>query len=152
MARYSGWKVSKEMHRLRSTDIVAASLLNWAERERDAYEARQCNESKGRTGVVWSGEDRDEAAVVEELVAILDDLVGAHDEVDVEGSAGVGDDVRSEGVAGSARAGHPSLLSEVRVRPQQVELHRGIRRIHSTAKVAQLVDRCEVRREAAVHS
>lgn len=105
-----------------------------------------------RTGVVRSGEDGDQSAVGEELVAVLDHLVSAHDEVDVQIAACGADDVRSEGEACSARAGHPSLLSEVRVRPQKVELDRWVRRVHSTAEAAQLVERSEVRREAAVHA
>ena len=60
------------------------------------------------SAVVGRGEEGDERPLVEELVAVLDDLVRAHDEAEVVlGQEGV-DHVGAEAVAHAAVAGLPA--------------------------------------------
>eukprot|EP00964_Phaeocystis_antarctica_P067018 scaffold40561_cov72-Phaeocystis_antarctica.AAC.4 len=87
--------------------------------------------------VVGRREDRYEAAVGEELVAVLDDLVRAHDEVEVVLLEEAAHHVGAEGVRDAA----------VVLRPAQ---QAGVRHIDRPRDALQVVGRLDVGREAAV--
>lgn len=91
--------------------------------------------------VVGSREERDKTAVSSELVAILDNLMSAADEINVELIAHSCDDVRAEGKASAARVDVPSFVPNIGIGPQQVQRHRRVRRVFRRAfDVSQLLD------------
>mmetsp|Transcript_27350 Transcript_27350/g.84771 ORF Transcript_27350/g.84771 Transcript_27350/m.84771 type:complete len:254 (+) Transcript_27350:1025-1786(+) len=76
--------------------------------------------------VVRRGEDRDELALREELVAVLDDLVRAADEVEVVFPEELLNDVSAEGEADAAVVLAPADEALLGVGPQQVADEAGV--------------------------
>ena len=100
---------------------------------------------------VWCGEEGDELALCEELVAVLDDLVGAADEVHVVLLKETRDDVRAEGEGHAAVVFAPAGDVLVRVGPEQVAQEARVGDVGRAHDAPDLLHRLEVGREAAVH-
>mmetsp|Transcript_17525 Transcript_17525/g.54741 ORF Transcript_17525/g.54741 Transcript_17525/m.54741 type:complete len:529 (-) Transcript_17525:13-1599(-) len=100
--------------------------------------------------VVWGGEDGDELAAGEELVAVLDDLVGAADEVEVHLAEELGDDVLAEGEGDAAVVLAPAHHVLVRVGPEEVAEEARVGDVRRSDDPLDLVDLLELGREPAV--
>ena len=90
--------------------LLRTRRLEYLERahERVVYR-HHCAGVDELAAVVWRREDRDEFTTSEELVAILDDLVGTHDQVEVVPAEELSDDVAAEGERDSPVVLVPSL-------------------------------------------
>ena len=77
----------------------------------------------------------------------------ATNEVDVQLLAHLGDDVRAEGEASTARVDVPTAIPHVRVRPKQVEGHGRVRRVfRRTVEGSQLVETFQHGRQSTMHA
>ena len=102
--------------------------------------------------VVGRGEDGDEDAVLKELVAVLDDHVGAADEVEVVALQEVHDDGLAEAVADAALVGLPVGRHVGRVAPQQVVEQAVVRHVGGARDLADVVHVGQAGAQAAVHA
>jgi hypothetical protein len=102
--------------------------------------------------VVRSREYGDQLFFGEELVAILDDLMGSANEVELVFPQKGGYYVASEHVAHSSLGLSPHLYTGLRVCPQKIAQKPRIRNIGGSYYFVDLINRSQVRREAPVHA
>jgi len=104
--------------------LVLGLLFAWLEDLKRAHEGLiDRHHSSGvieLSAVVWRGEQRDELALREELVSILDDLVSSADQVEIVAVQELGDHVRPECEADPAVIFSPPLNILIWIRPEEV--------------------------------
>lgn len=102
--------------------------------------------------VIGCGEDSHKLLLGEELIAVLDYLMGTADQVQLVLPQEGRDDLLSKDKAHSSFRLTPHLHAGFRVRPQQVAQQSGIRYIGGSDDGVDLFDGGEVGRESAVHA
>ncbi len=102
--------------------------------------------------VVRGGEDGDQAAAGKEFVSISHHLMSACDEINVHLFAEALDGVHSEDVGHTPGVWLPSSGPLVRIRPQEIDQHSFVCRVHGALDPSQLIPFLYLRREAAVHA
>jgi len=102
--------------------------------------------------VIRHAEYSHEGPVRLELVTVLDDLVGAADEVEVVGLEELVDDVVAEGVGHTAGVAAPAGYRGVRVGPEEVAEEALVGDVRRAGDLEDLAKPLEVGREAAVHA
>mmetsp|Transcript_60708 Transcript_60708/g.159058 ORF Transcript_60708/g.159058 Transcript_60708/m.159058 type:complete len:203 (+) Transcript_60708:48-656(+) len=102
--------------------------------------------------VVRCAEDGDELSLGEELVAVLDDLVSAADEIHVHLREEAGHDIRAEDEGHTAVILGPTCDVLVRVRPKQIADEARVRHVRGAHQATDLVHVRDLRGQAAVHA
>ena len=102
------------------------------------------------SAVIWGGEKGDELPAGEELVSVLDDLVGAADEVEVVLVKELGDDVLAEGEGDAAIVLAPPVDVLVGVGPEQVAEEAGVGNVGRADDALDLIEAGELGGEASV--
>ena len=102
------------------------------------------------SAVIWGGEKGDELPAGEELVPVLDDLVGAADEVEVVLVKELGDDVLAEGEGDAAVVLAPPVDVLVGVGPEQVAEEAGVGNVGRADDALDLIEAGELGGEATV--
>jgi hypothetical protein len=100
--------------------LAVVDLSTWNEQIRSSSTLIRAPELSKLPTVVGRREDGDQLALAEELIAVLDDLVGAADQVELIDLEEIGDHVHSEEVADAALAVGPALHLLDGVGPEQV--------------------------------
>lgn len=100
--------------------------------------------------VVGRRENGDQLAVGEELVAVLDDLVGAHNQIEVVLHQEALHDVAPEGVADAPIVGRPGAGGLVGIRPEQVAEQPLAGHLCGPMQAPDVVQVLQVRTQAAV--
>ena len=96
--------------------LLRTSRLEYLERAHErVVHSHHCAGVVELAAVVRRREDRDEFPASEELVAILDDLVGTHDQVEVVPAEELSNNVTTEGKGDSPVVLVPSLNSGERI-------------------------------------
>jgi len=115
----------------------------------DAHEGARVVEL---AAVVGGGEERDQLALGEELVAVLDDLVRPADEVDVVLLVEALHDLLSEGEGHAPVVLAPALHVLVGVRPEQVAEQARVGHVRGPHDPLDLLQGVQLGGEAAVHA
>mmetsp|Transcript_62791 Transcript_62791/g.204939 ORF Transcript_62791/g.204939 Transcript_62791/m.204939 type:complete len:322 (-) Transcript_62791:98-1063(-) len=102
--------------------------------------------------VVGGAEDRDKLALGKELVAVLNDLVSAADEIHVHLREEAGHDIRAEDEGHTAVILGPTCDVLVRVRPKQIADEARVRHVRGAHQATDLVHVRDLRGQAAVHA
>mmetsp|Transcript_91951 Transcript_91951/g.233805 ORF Transcript_91951/g.233805 Transcript_91951/m.233805 type:complete len:308 (+) Transcript_91951:258-1181(+) len=102
--------------------------------------------------VVGGAENRDKLALGKELVAVLNDLVSAADEIHVHLREEAGHDIRAEDEGHTAVILGPTCDVLVRVRPKQIADEACVRHVRGTHQATDLVHVRDLRGQAAVHA
>mmetsp|Transcript_173632 Transcript_173632/g.551213 ORF Transcript_173632/g.551213 Transcript_173632/m.551213 type:complete len:216 (-) Transcript_173632:622-1269(-) len=102
--------------------------------------------------VVGGAEDRDKLPLGKELVAVLDDLVSAADEIHVHLRQEAGHDIRTEDEGHAAVILGPTCDVLVGVRPKQVADEASVRHVRGPHQLADLVHVADFRGEATMHA
>ena len=102
------------------------------------------------SAVVRGGEEGDELPAGEELVSVLDDLVGTADEVEVVLVQELGDDVLSEGEGDAAVVLAPAVNVLVGVGPEQIAKKAGVGNVGGSDDALDLIEAGQLGRQTAV--
>lgn len=101
---------------------------------------------------MWRRENSHQLLLGEELVSVLNNLVGSGDQIDSESFALGFHDIRSKDIGDSADIGCPVDDAAVRITPEEIDVEGRTWRIHGTGKVSEHVETGQFGRETSVHA